>query len=364
MLRSFSQKKGNGPLPRTWIQLLLINGLILFAGLALVELIFGSWVFNSPLDRLLVPRNEKVIYHQSLPDGSAWTSVYERDANGLRGPYRSLSDIDVLTIGGSTTDQRFLSEPDTWQGILRSAFAGIGQDITVVNAGLDGQSTVGHLAAFDLWFPHLPNLHPRYVLAYIGINDRYLSRDNAYDHMVPGKKTWKRIITDNSALYFLYRTIRGMIQAEAYDVAHGSQLTEQQWVPLASPVPPPPSVDEQRRLAAYRERVRQLSIRITGLGAIPIFVTQPQAAYTPRDGRIFGRKGIGPSHYYALRRFNDATMETCRQVKAICLDLAADVNFGVQDFYDRIHTTAAGSRKIGLYLFSRLRNVIQPTKSR
>ena len=86
------------------------------------ELIFGSWVHGGHLNHLNIPKNVDVDYTYQLPGGTGWTSNYRRDRFGLRGDYEALDEIDILTLGGSTTDQRFLSENKTWQGVLRKEF--------------------------------------------------------------------------------------------------------------------------------------------------------------------------------------------------------------------------------------------------
>ena len=45
-------------------------------------------------------KNKKIIYH--------------RDEYGFRGRRKDINNIDVLAIGGSTTDERFLKLDDTW----------------------------------------------------------------------------------------------------------------------------------------------------------------------------------------------------------------------------------------------------------
>jgi lysophospholipase L1-like esterase len=102
---------------------------------------------------------------------------YKRDSYGLRGNYGTPGQIDILTVGGSTTDQRFISEGATWQDVLHHVFAAHGKTVHVANAGVDGQSTYGHIKDFDWWFPYIPNLKARYFLFYLGINDFHKGRE-------------------------------------------------------------------------------------------------------------------------------------------------------------------------------------------
>ena len=49
-------------------------------------------------------------------------------------------------------------------------------------------------------------------------------------------------------------------------------------------------------------------------------------------------------------------MNVCREAGAICIDLASMIEFQDEDFYDRIHSTPAGTKKIGLFLFEKLKD--------
>lgn len=52
---------------------------------------------------------------------------------GFRGSYPSPGAIDMVTVGGSTTDQRFVTEGKTWQDVLTKE-AGTPRDKTTISA--------------------------------------------------------------------------------------------------------------------------------------------------------------------------------------------------------------------------------------
>ena len=82
---------------------------------------------------------------------------------------KSNKDIEILTVGGSTTDQRFVPFKYTYQFVLQKKLKE--HDVSfgcVSNAGVDGHSTWGHIFSFKNWFPLIPDLNPKYVLLYIG----------------------------------------------------------------------------------------------------------------------------------------------------------------------------------------------------
>ena len=78
---------------------------ILALGLLLLEAIFGSWVRPNYVAQLNLPRGLRVSF--DVTDLYIWKRshvTYSRDEYGLRGSFENPSAIDILTVGGSTTD--------------------------------------------------------------------------------------------------------------------------------------------------------------------------------------------------------------------------------------------------------------------
>ena len=131
---------------RPIMRVVIVNAAILVAGVLVLEAIFGNWLQPNRMNRLNMLRDITISYSaDALYQTNGKPIIYSRDRYGFRGRYRDPSSIDILTIGGSATDQRYISDGETWQDVLSAAFAEDGQSISVVNAGIDGQSTVGHI---------------------------------------------------------------------------------------------------------------------------------------------------------------------------------------------------------------------------
>lgn len=366
-----------GGVAKRWFRIIAVNLALLTVFGVLVELAFGSIFFGENYGVLVVDRNVSRRFDASERYGGGITH-YSRDEHGLRGVYPDPSSIDILTIGGSTTNEILIDEGKTWSDRLAKEFADAGLPKVVVNAGVDGQSTVGHLKVFDLWFPKIPNFEPRYILAYIGINDlSHLLSDtppNKWEAMVEQNKTFKQYLRNNSALYGLYRTAKGMIRARDAMLVHSTITETRQW---RTPFMPPDVDAAEKRFApfleAYGDRVRELIRRIRGLNAKPIIVTQHSGQYRLVEGRVLGlvakeryenswmgrtvEKGrIDTGQYEALMAHNRQAMKICRAEKAICIDVSEDLVFGDADHYDLLHTTPAGSAKLARFIFERLKS--------
>lgn len=331
-----------------------------------VELVMGSWVFGPKFGALNVPRDVTRHFDATGLYPGGGPIRYVRDSYGLRGDYGRPADVDLLVIGGSTANEIYVDEGKTWSSVLAGGLGAAGLDLKVANGAVDGQSTVGHLKAFEVWFPMIPGLRPRYVLAYVGINDIALEASAPADDMRnPTLAVRARnFLANHSAIYGMVRTIRGHLRARDAQLLHGSGVSfRHEWVEAV----PQPDVEAARpafaaRLAAYEERIEALSVRIREFGATPIFVTQVRYEYQVRNGRVFGvldrRGAFNLEAYVAMTLFNRSLLAACRRVGAICVDLASELEFENGDFYDNLHTTPAGSRRIGDYLAAKLRPIL------
>ena len=364
------------------LKLATVNASILLVGFVVIELIFGSWVHAGKLDRLNLICDATIEYelHGLYPSDSD-TAIYTRDPWCLRGGYDRVSDIDLLTVGGSTTDQRYITDGATWQDTLQEEFRKTGTRISIANAGVDGQSTYGHLMSFEHWLPEIDSLRPSWILFYVGVNDMFKSAGYAFDRLFddslqrssPVEKV-KKSIRKRSALFYLYRTARGAVQAHAYGLDHRytDPFATDGWVeePLIS--------DHEKVLApqlgAYAKRLRMLCERARDMGSTPIFVTQPSRVFKLEGDRIRGTsKNLeigdlrfnGVDYYHFLGVLNAKTLEIARECGALGLDLASELTFDPEaDFYDRIHNTPSGARRIGRYLHAKLRPVLASSQRR
>lgn len=342
-----------------WIKIVALNLAFFALGIIGLELIFGTWLADKPLNQLMIARNTEVYYAINGRAGS-WTARYTNDEWGLRGSYPSVGDIDILTIGGSTTDERFIDDKETWQAVIQENFAKDGQSVHIASGGVDGQTTFGHLYSFGVWFDHIPNLKPKWVLAYIGANDQLVDEQRELNIAARDSLSLKRTITDNSAIYRLFRVVRGMIRAEQYGLNHNSEVPEGAWQTVPMPTNDLSPAD-QRNLIDYPKRLAALAKRIHEFGATPIFVTQPLAHFHPVGDMLAVRGDVDPKKYTLLRKLNDALLASCDAIEAICIDLERELTFADHDFYDIVHNTPSGTRKIGDFLYGKLKPIIGET---
>ena len=338
-----------------------INLALLAAGIVALELVFGNWRDPNRMNRLNLLRDVTLTYATAgLYDGAPERITYTRDRYGFRGPYPAPSAIDILTIGGSATDQRYIADGQTWQDVLAAGLSRPGRPVSVVNAGVDGQSTIGHLRNFQWWFPYVPGLRPRFVLYYVGVNDFLVRAAN--DELVAAP-SWLTTLRDSSALYAMAVKARGLYRARVSAGLGHARVDFSRIAWTRQPALDDHTVVLQPFEQQYRERLRLLMARTTALGATPICVTQASRYYRGEGSDVvgvaqsipFGDAWVnGVDFFHIMIALDKALFDECGGAGGVTLDAARQVAWTDADFYDFLHNTPAGARKLGEYLHANL----------
>jgi len=352
-----------------FLAVLAVNFLLLATGIVAVELIFGGWLDARHLNRLNILK-DRVFRHDvsGLYVSEKPLITYSRDQYGLRGSYGSPANIRILTVGGSTTDQRHIRDGETWQDVLQRRFAQAGLNVAVANAGVDGQSSFGHIADFKWWFPDIPGLAPEYILFYVGLNDYHRDAADRFDQFVSDGRNPSIAdrIRDNSAIWHLLKTLNGVYKAMVVSkIGHQRvKFDEIKWVrePLQS------NYDFMApRLDAYAARLRLLADLTRQAGAVPVFVTQPSRHYRVVPGGIEGEARVtlyddrrlnGVDFRHAMRKSDGVMKAVAAEKGALYVDLASRVEWVDADFYDLVHMTPQGAGKVGMFLYEALKDQV------
>jgi hypothetical protein len=153
------------------LKLVSINIGLLGLVALIIELVFGAWIKAPGLWTLSIQRDVSIHRWEQEKYLRDRPMVYSRDYFGFRGNFHALTDINIVAMGGSTTDEPDVSDKETWTSKLEQCLVRRGVSAKIANAGINGQSTLGHIRNFGVWLRHLPNFQPGYLLAYVGINE-------------------------------------------------------------------------------------------------------------------------------------------------------------------------------------------------
>ena len=340
-----------------------VNLLLLVVLLIPLELWFGRWFAGPGAVSMFdaTPGRVEVRSSPLYPAGNTITN--SRDRYGFRGGSADPARIDVLVLGGSTTAERYIDDRDIWTALLEGLLRQSDCPITIANAGVDGYSTVGHIASFAGWFDRVPGLKPRFMLVYLGINDAAVNPRAAwYEDSVRYKSRWRQFehyVAARSALRRLYVSLRGYWQARRNQLVHDEVPITPGSAWEAASLPPDFERTINEKAQAYRARLRRLTELIRGFGARPIYITQKRM-----DGRLVKGEwqqidgSDGALNTATVMAINQVTLAFCRETGEVCIDLAEKIEFAPSEFADALHTNPAGSAHIGRLLARELRPLL------
>ena len=326
------------------IKIFSINILVLFISIVIIECFFGYWFKNELSERLSSERNIERIYKFNFSNHKG-TSFYKRNNQGFRVSEKELNDSipEIIFVGGSTTNQKFLNYEDTIVGRLQENF----KKIKIVNAGVDGMSILGHINSFQLWFDKIDNFNPKYYIFYIGINDqanlKKNDKINSIDNLIESssKNNFIEYVESNSFFYSQIRRVKTILfiktgndlfsnNVNDGEVVYGERTTKDFKYYSSFE-----SNDQQTTLNEYYNSLLiDLTSKVKERNSEIIYITQ-----------ISGT-GMNKNLYVIA----NTIISHCRNYKLNCINLAKNANLNYEDFYDWTHLNPKGSKKVSNFL--------------
>ena len=278
-------------------KILIINIFLFIFFISFIEIFFGYWFDKDNLGPYMREhRMKKMLYSLKIGD-ETHNFTYKRNYYGFRGEELNPEDIKMLLIGGSTAEERYKPEKFTITGYLNESLKNNNFNLKIINAGIEGQSTRGHINNFKHWFPKIKKLSPKYVIFYVGINDaivdfnndstksvlmdgwvknpskleafrdNFKSRSLLYDHIRKIKHKYyagnekKRVIYD-----FNFTNKDGTFKKKFEYLSYDQKLKIYNVSNL--------SKKYENRIKYYLDNIDKLSNYTKSMGAIPIFINQ------------------------------------------------------------------------------------------
>ena len=340
-------------------KILLVNILIIFLLIFSIEIIFGYWFDKDNLGPYMREHRMKKNAYTLKYEENIYKYFYKRNYYGFRGDDIEPKKIKAVMIGGSTTDERYKPEDKTIVGYLNDNILTNNIDLKIINAGIEGQSTLGHIYNFEVWFPKLKDFSPEYFIFYIGINDQYSNKLKTGNGHVKNPSKLENIkdnVKSRSITYDLLRKIKHKYYTKekriTYDFNFAIKnfqkdkkykfLNHQQAINKFNIKDLIKS--NQVLIKNYLNNVDRLVYYSTLMNAKPIFVNQ-----LTYEGN-YNKK---------LFILNYSLINHCKKKKYFCIDMAKSLQ-GEKDFWwDGIHTTPKGSKVIADIIFSDLYKIIR-----
>lgn len=278
--------------------------------------------------------------------------TYTTNSIGFRGPEPPKDEEwdakkTIITIGGSTTECSLLADDSTWSAHLFNNLKSSHPDVWLNNAGLDGCSSYGHII---LMRDYIVKLKPDYAVFLVGINDLVKSTfENEDGFLINRKESFLRKAMKKSEVLTLVSNLMEASKSSKANVAHGVDPYEYKNNPLNNP-----DTAYQNKLhkqlevmvPAYIDRINQINDLCVSANIKPVFVTQPKFDDTSSVS------------WKVMNIYNEALMKYCQEKNIHCIDLANQLPRDVNFYYDQIHYTNAGARKIAEILSPQINQII------
>ena len=353
-------------------KLIGINFFVTCLILLIPELILGKYFLSSAAFKIpetLVNHRESFDITDIEMTKNQITSKYSTDINGYR-PYKIPKSGDelVLTIGGSTTDQLHVDDTKTWQAIMEKD-----RNISVINGGVDGQSSFGHLLAIEKWHSKvLKGKKVDKVIFYIGMNDVRFSKslDAAKKHPTDSPSLLRKLRAFLSRRSFLYSKLR---QAKSkFNIMRGVKLINPDGVFVAgygtknpsfldNPIETNIDLSNEEESREYSELFKNLMlITEDKFRMSKIFIIQqqdPKCLITNK--KVFARtdqKGVREycSGLASIFKIQEKTLKDMKNPSINLIQMYKDNPIQDEGFYDGSHTNSKGSYEIAMYLLKKI----------
>ncbi len=342
------------------IKISFYNFLFTLIIILIIELLFGHWFDKDNFGQYMREHRMKKNEYTLLLDGNTYNFTYERNYYGFIGEDIKPKDIKALFIGGSTADERYKPRRFSIVGNLNKKLYEKGINIKIVNAGIEGQSTLGHLNNFNTWFKKLENFNPKIIIFYIGINDHLADLDNLderrkRDGLItnPDKKEMISDYLKSSSIFYdlLRKTKHKYYQSDKprvvydfnksiLDFYEDKKFDFLNYDDALNKLDIDRIINEnQRRINYYIKNIDELHKASKNIGAQAIFINQLMS-----DG----------NNNEKLFILNYSLIKHCVRKNYKCIDLAKKLKGKKEFWWDGIHTTIKGSEEISNLIFDDL----------
>ncbi len=323
-----------------FFKVIIINFLIFFFILIILETIFGYWFKEENFG--IYMRKERNINWQTTSsfNGKDYNFFYKRNFWGFRGEEFDPEDVKVIFEGGSTGNQRFTPENSTIVGLLNKKFEDLNHNLKIYNASTDGKSVNGYINDFKFWFPKIPNFKPEYAIFFIGVNDRFDNFDGRYylDNKISEKKTdqIKDYIKNNSFLVDKFKLIKNKHFPKntfSYDLTNNDLYKNFEYIDYKTAIDLHKSISKTNLILIknFRKKLNSLKSEIEFLDIKPIFINQLMFDGL-RDKKLF--------------LINNELKKFAIDNGYLIINLDEILLMEKNDYYDSAHTTPQGSKRI------------------
>ncbi len=321
------------------------NILFFFLSIILIEIFFGYWFKNENFG--IYMRKERKINWQttSVFNEKKYNFYYKRNYWGFRGDEFDPNDVKIIFEGGSTGNQRYTPEELTIVGLINNKFKSLNHDIKIFNASTDGKSVNGYINDFNFWFPKIPNLKIQYVIFFVGINDRFIYNyeESFWDNKISKKRIdqVKDYIKNNSIFIDKFKFLKNKYfptNTLEYDFKNKLLYDNFKYIDFikAKILHQKLNDDDLNFIDQFKSRLLEIKLILDENQIKPIFITQLKF------------NGLKEKRLFIV---NNEVKKFAKKNNYFLIPLDEILIMEIDDFYDELHTTPQGSKRIAKKIF-------------
>lgn len=314
----------------------------------------------------LNPNSDYVIKNWLPPDYPVLSPTVRHTTNklGFRGASIEefkQADLRIITVGGSTTHDVYLGDGETWADVFQSELRNKTMNkVAVINAGLDGHSTFGHIAMFNHFKESFLEIKPTHVIIFCGLNDFGLweNKPRFWDLRNQNFTQYSELLTtiiglSNLDPTFGERNIKTRIlvweEHEYLDLKTADQklnyYNKKQKYDIKRSI---------QQKGGYSDRLQKIVAQVKGIGAIPVFMGQVAIFGSKEPNRhnvdfqlLNMNDWSGKTRWLAVQQYNKAKQEIADKNNTPFIPLNYLLPRYSDYFYDEVHFSPAGALNTG-----------------
>ncbi len=321
------------------------NILFFFLSIIFIEIFFGYW-FKSENFGIYMRKERKINWQTtSIFNEKKYDFFYKRNYWGFRGEEFEPNDVKIIFEGGSTGNQRYTPEELTIVGLINKEFKSLNHDIKIFNASTDGKSVNGYINDFKFWFPKIPNLEIKYVIFFLGINDRFIYNyeESFWDNKISKKKIdqIKDYIKNNSIFIDKFKFLKNKYfptNTLDYDFENKLLYDNFEYVDYkkAKILHQNLNDDDLKFIDQFKLRLSEIKLILKKNQIKPIFITQLKF------------NGLKEKRLFIV---NNEVKKFAKKNNYFLIPLDEVLIMEINDYYDELHTTPKGSQRIAKKIF-------------
>ena len=331
--------------------------LLLFTFLAMEILlrIYNPFPSRIKGDKVILPINQTYYYRNNKVSTLEKEIRVQYNSLGFQGPERPPnydSCLSIVTVGGSTTACMYISTENTWPTLLYNRLSQNFSNVWLNNAGRDGHSSFGHMFMLR---DHVLKLNPKMIIFLTGIND--VDRTDLGIHEDSVSHSLKQFAMRNSEV--LNVVVAYLRNRKAISLGLLSEFADFKVKKFDTLVLSEDTIRHALRLQqplvnGYEKRMRALIDTCLRHNIKPVLVTQPMLCGKDIDtisgmdlAKVKIVRGVnGELWSRKLDMYNAVLKKLAQEYGLLCIDLAAMMPRSTRYYYDFVHYTNEGTRKV------------------